>query len=312
MADLRSRHRSVARLAAQQHGLFTRQQARDCGLTDRQIDGRLRSGQYLVHRRGVFVIAGVPPTWEQAVQSAVLASVAGSMAGGPTAAHVWAMKHRPPEQGIHILSPSDSGRARRAGIVPMRSTLLVPADRGRTKGIEVSSPARTLADCSGLMERDQLASAVDDALRRDLITVESLRATAARLMTPGRPRTNLAHVISLRLPGYDPGDSDLEVAALARLRRAGFAVPAQQHPVLVEGRRLHIDLAYPDLMIGIELDGWEWHRHRTSFDRDRRRLSWLTAAGWAMLVPTSQTLGDLVPQLRMLVPRQQAVLRPPA
>ncbi len=308
MADPRTAHRRLARLTARQHGLFTRTQARECGLTDRQVDRRLRNGLYVPHRTGVLLVAGVPPSWEQSVQGAVLACGPEAMAAGPTAARVWDLSPRPSPQGIHVLTPTSAGRARRPGIVARRSSILVPADRSQRHGIDVTSPARTLADCARDLAADEVAAALDNGLRRNLLTLEAMRSTAARLMTPGRPRTTLARVLALRLPGYDPGDSDLEVDALARIRRAGLPPPAQQHPVVVEGRTLHIDLAYPDLMIGIELDGWEWHRHRVSFDRDRRRLSWLAAGGWATLVPTSETIDDLVPQLRQLIPRRQALL----
>ena len=54
---------SVARLAARQHGAFTRSQAADAGLTRRQIDRRVAAGRYSVLRRGVLAVGGAPPTW---------------------------------------------------------------------------------------------------------------------------------------------------------------------------------------------------------------------------------------------------------
>lgn len=301
----------LTRLAASRHGLVTRRQARWCGLTDDQIDHRLRSGELVTLRPGVLGVAGVPPSWEQTARSALLASGESAMLTGPSAAKNWKQTPRPEAQGIHVLTPTTEGRARRPGIIAQRSSLIVPADVGRHNGLKTTSPARTLVECSGALGAEATGEALDDAMRRDLVTLEGFRATATRLMVPGRPhRLVLGAVLARRLPGYDPGDSDLEVDAMARMRRAGLPVPAQQHPVVVEGRTLHIDLALPDLMIGIELEGWEWHRYRTSFDRDRRRLSWLAAGGWSMLVPTTETIGDLVPQLQLLIPRQRAILRP--
>lgn len=305
--------RRIAQFATRQHGLVSREQARRCGLSDRQIDLRLRTGQLVTHRPGILGMAGVPPSWEQTVHGAVLAAAPDGMACGPTAARLWPLHPCPPADSVHILTPSSARRTRRVGIVGHRSALVVAGDRSHRHGMAVTSPARTIVDCAGLLGPDRTGSALDDALRRSLVSLETVRQTAARLAVPGRKhRTVMAAVLSARLPGYDPGDSDLEVQALTRIHRAGLDVPVQQHPVDAGGRRLHIDLAYPSLMIGIELDGWEWHRHRTSFDRDRRRISWLTTAGWAMLVPTSATIDDLVPQLEILIPARRSAIRPSA
>lgn len=300
----------LAKVAARQHGLFTRGQARWCGYTDHQVDRRLATGSFVALRPGVLGVAGAPATWEQSVMSAVLAAGEGAMASGATALRVWEVSPRPSHSTIHVLTPSEAKRARRPGITGHRTTIITTEDVRRRHGISVVSPARALVDCAGELGVDGLGAALDDALRRRLLTLEAMRATTARLMAPGRPHRRVtAEVLARRLPGYDPGDSDLEVEALTRIRRAGLPIPVQQHPVVVRGRRLHLDLAYPELEVAIELDGWEWHRHRTAFDRDRHRTSWLAADGWAVLVTTSETIDDLVPQLQALIPRRVEHLR---
>lgn len=71
-------------------------------------------------------------------------------------------------------------------------------------------------------------------------------------------------------PGHDPGDSALEARALLAIARAGLPIPVQQHAVRrPDGRAAYVDLAYPDQMVAIELDGYEHHRTRTVFDHDR-------------------------------------------
>jgi very-short-patch-repair endonuclease len=52
--------------------------------------------------------------------------------------------------------------------------------------------------------------------------------------------------------------------------------------VKVGRRRFKLDLAYPDMRIGIELDGWECHRSFTAFHGDRERDALLTSAGWVL------------------------------
>ncbi len=53
--------------------------------------------------------------------------------------------------------------------------------------------------------------------------------------------------------------------------------------------RYRIDLAYPDLRIAIELDGWAVHGTRGAFDHDRARGNELALAGWTLLRFTSSS-----------------------
>jgi very-short-patch-repair endonuclease len=52
---------------------------------------------------------------------------------------------------------------------------------------------------------------------------------------------------------------------------------------------MRIDLAYPDVKLAIELDGWEFHGGRTAFDADRARANDLVLAGWTVVRFTSRS-----------------------
>src|SRR2546429_3416280 len=69
---------SVSLLAETQHGLITRRQALELGLSARAVDGRLASGQWEPVFRGVFRLAGTERTWRQRVE-------AGRLKAGPRA-----------------------------------------------------------------------------------------------------------------------------------------------------------------------------------------------------------------------------------
>lgn len=52
----------------------------------------------------------------------------------------------------------------------------------------------------------------------------------------------------------------------------------------VPGRKFEIDLALPDLRLGIETDGWQYHgKHKESFLRDRDKDYLLTLQGWVIV-----------------------------
>lgn len=89
------------------------------------------------------------------------------------------------------------------------------------------------------------------------------------------------------MPGYDPGDSDQEMRVVRILVDAGMPEPRQQLVVRLSGYRFVLDMAYPELKLAIEYDGWDSHRTRTSFDHDRLRANVLVANGWTVLRFTS-------------------------
>ncbi|HEX3622050.1 MAG TPA: hypothetical protein VHT97_07030 [Acidimicrobiales bacterium] len=69
----------------------------------------------------------------------------------------------------------------------------------------------------------------------------------------------------------------------------GFAPPVQQHRLRIGGRTVRLDLAYPQVLLAMEVDGWEHHRTRTAFDDDRVRGNLIVAAGWTLVRFTSRT-----------------------
>ena len=87
-------------------------------------------------------------------------------------------------------------------------------------------------------------------------------------------------MLSERLPGYDPGDSDLETRVLRTIVAGGFPPPIQQHRVRLRGKTFKLDLAYPDRRAGFEIDSWAYHGFRSPFTDDRTRRNLLELAGW--------------------------------
>ena len=277
---------ALNQIARKQHALIARDQALASGLSPFQIRQRVRSGEWCTVRPGVYAVNGAPPTWLQAVAAAAI---------GPdvwishqTAGTLWALPGVS-DDAIHVVSSLDRC-VRLAGVVGHRSGALFTADLTTRNRIPVTTPARTLVDLSASLSSRRLGSAVDDALRRRILTLPALDRCLARLAgAPGRRPAVVQEVLAARLPGYDPGDSDLETRVLRLVVGAGFPPPAQQHRVRIGGRSVRIDLAYPVLRLAIELDGWEFHGTRSAFDDDRTRANLLVAYGWTVVRFTSRS-----------------------
>lgn len=272
-------------LAASQHGLITRAQALS-SLSTKQVEGRVSRGVLVPVRPGVYRFQGVPESWEQRLLAACLAS--DGVASHRAAARVWGL------DGIAALRLEVTvplGQVvRLPGVRAHRSNRLGPEFLTTHRGIPVTTPARTLVDLSAVTPPPTLEKAVDGALRDGLVTIAALRACFDALA--GRGRRRVAHfrpVLDARQPGYSPGDSDLETSVARWLTAAGLPPPVPQFPVLLGSRRYRLDLAYPELRIAIELDGWAAHGSRRAFDHDRARGNDLELGGWTLLRFTSSS-----------------------
>jgi len=292
----------IGRVARRQHGLITREQVIAAGMTPRMIDVRLRTGAWVTTRPGIYAVAGAPATWKQAVLAACLAGGPVALASHGTALRLWGLSDRVDRDAIHLISPPVR-RIRLEGVVAHRSALLPEVDLSQRSGVPCTTAARSIVETSGALGEAATGKLLDLAIRRDRRELEALRACVARLAGPGRRTlSTVREVLAMRLPGYDPGDSDLEVRALRVFHRAGFEPPVQQHPVRIDGRRCRIDLAYRVLMIAVELDGWDAHGVRSAFDGDRARRNELTILGWSVVQLTSamsdEVMASTVDRLR--------------
>jgi very-short-patch-repair endonuclease len=65
---------------------------------------------------------------------------------------------------------------------------------------------------------------------------------------------------------------------------SGYPEPTRQFPVDIGWERpVHIYFAYPDLLLGLETDGYEPHASRGQWELDRRRDAALSLLGWLVI-----------------------------
>lgn len=287
-------HEAIARTAERQHGLITTHQAVEAGLSERQIQHRVTSGRWERVRPRVYLVRGAPRSWPQAVLSAVLAAGEPAWASHRTAARLWGLPVDT-DDAIDITTPLER-RVRLPGVRGHRSGVWDERDVTKVGVIPTTTVARTLADLSTQLGVDGLGRALDEALRRRTTSLSAMHAVALRFgIAPGRSPKTMHEVLRLRIPGYDPGDSDLETWVWMTIQEAGLPLPVRQHPVVVKGRRYRIDMAYVDERIAIEVDSFAWHGTRRAFDADRLRGNLISLAGWTRLHYTSRsTTEDIV------------------
>jgi very-short-patch-repair endonuclease len=284
-------HERIAPIARTQHGLITTTQALD-HLTPGQLDGLLRAGTLEPARRGVYRVAGVPDSWFQLLMAACL-SRPGAYASFRAAAALWSFEGFE-HDNLEITVPGPL-RARLDGVVVHESRVWGPHHLVVVEQIPVSSVARTLCDLTAVVRPWRVERAVDEALRREVVTLRTLARVAQDLEGRGRRRcTVMRDILEHRAPGYHPGESDPEKRIAALLVRAGLPEPTRQHRVRVGGKSYRIDLSYPAARIAIEYDGWDFHKGRKSFDDDRARANDLVLLGFQVLRFTSKSSDDAI------------------
>jgi predicted transcriptional regulator of viral defense system len=274
---------ALAAMAAKQHALITVSQAEALGLTRSMRRVRLRTGTLVLVDRGVLRVAGAPVTWESTVLAAVLAAGPGAVASHRTAAVLWGLEtFRPGRPEVTI----PRGRKHRRGAVTVHeSTDLDRCVVQRRNGIPVTDPARTLLDVALRTSDARLFQAIESARRSNHCSWKRLIVTLLNHARRGRPGVQrLRRVIAQHLEEEERTDSAFEALFLSLLLEFDLPRPALHHRIFTPGGDFvaEVDLAYPELMILIELDG-QVHDRREVADRDAPRQNRLELLGWTVL-----------------------------
>jgi very-short-patch-repair endonuclease len=242
----------VARLAGRDHGVLTASELIGCGLTPTGIHRRLQAGR--LHRlyRGVYAVGHAALSRAGRWLAAVKACGAAAVLSHQSAAVLWELLPRYAGP-IHVTVPATRKLRRQRGITVHRSRTLTRHDITRRHRIPVTTPARTLLDLKRVLPREHWEAAVDRARAR------------------GFPAHDLVDEAPTRSP------LERELLRLCRSHR----IPAPR--VNVRVGPFVVDFLWPDCRLIVEVDGYEYHRARASFEADRARDAALTLQGYRVV-----------------------------
>jgi hypothetical protein len=270
----------LAAHAAEHYGVFRGQHAVMAGLSNRQISQRIDTDRWLRLYRDVYRFSGAPATWEGDLLAACWAGGFRAVASWRSAAELHELPSRR-RDFVEITCPRWR-RAHQEGVVVHESKALDPIDITVVRGIAVTTPARTLFDLGGVHRVGMVELALENALRRGLVTEVELAAMVKRLSRSGRPGgPTIRELLAARDPARRPTESEMETRLLQAMRAHGLPEPMTQHEVWQGSAFIgRVDVAYPDAKIAIEYDSDEFHSGRVAKKRDRGRRQRLIAAGW--------------------------------
>lgn len=249
---------AIAFIASKQHGVASRGELLEAGITATQIRRRVRDGSLIRVHRGVYRVGHAAPSLEATYMAAVKACGDRALLAGRAAArlhHLFRGSSPPPE----VLA---RGERRVAGVLARRGTW-DPSDPTLHRNIPITTVPRTLVDLAAVLDPPALARAVHEATVIHLVEPAQIEAVLSR-------RHNWPGCRSLRavLWGDMPVTlSRLESRFLERLREAGLPQPRANERI---GGRV-ADCRWPDQRFTVELDGYRYHRTRHAWELDRRR-----------------------------------------
>ena len=271
---------AIDRLAQAQHGLITTAQAV-------KALGPGRKARWVAERRlvsiqpGVFRVVGAPETWHQSVLAAALAT--DGVASHRAAAEVWGLIQ--PAGYVEVSVPPDRQPALRPPAVLHRIGDLHPELAVERAGLRITDAVRTVIDLGLVLPKWGVHDALSRGITTKLLGIKEVAWLRDALGRQGRNGTGVMRMVleeRLLLGGAD--ESILEARFGALVRRQGLPVPVFQHEVWHAGRFMaRVDAAYPELLLAIEVDGYESHSSPGAFQRDRTRQNRLVALGWTVL-----------------------------
>lgn len=280
MASIWSCFPEVRALAGRRFGLTTLEELHACGLSSSAIFRLVRSGFLRRVHAGVFALAGATPTWLTRLEAARMAAGPPALACGRAAGALWELDGIS-EGAIEVMTPRF---VRLPGVVVHRRPGWPEHHGVMRKGILTTSVERTLMDLAGQLQPRPFRIALDSAIRMHT-KLERVEEHFEEVARRGRPGTvEMRRALDERRRRGGAVESALESDFLELLRAEGLPLPLPQHPVTVGGRVVaRLDFAYPELRLGIELDGYAYHSDQESFERDRRKLVLLSSQGWIIL-----------------------------
>ncbi len=281
---------ALIRWSAQQHGVFTRGQAHDRGVSNKQIRRLTSVGEVEQFCGNVFVVPGVGDPVLKSMMSAT-ASIPGSAVAGRSACFLHGMGE-PSVSRVDLWIPERARHRTLEGVGLLRNAAVVahrhvaPVNRIRTL-----SPPLALMQAGIWLDDEALEHCLDDFLRR--FDQAWLRSELERFGRPGRPGiAGLRRVLNAPNRVMGVTDSWME-RLLANLAAQPGLPPVQvQCEVVVGAVTYRVDVAFQSIRLGLEAHSRTFHFGPKKENADNVRDLAFASVGWQLLYLTWQQIHD--------------------
>jgi predicted transcriptional regulator of viral defense system/very-short-patch-repair endonuclease len=263
--------RELAELTGRQHGVVSiRQLLGPLGYSQPAVSRAAAAGRLHPLHQGVYAVGHVNLSLHGECLAAVLGGGPEALLSHYSAGWLWGLTNHSPAP-FHVTGPQ--ARRARPTIRIHRSRTLAATDRRMHEGIPVTSVARTLLDQAALVPDRNLRRLLKRAEERKLIDLAAVRDVL------GRNRGHHgARRLRLAIALYEPPPftrSEFEARFFEAVRSAGLPTPR----VNCNLAGMEVDLHWPDHRFVVELDLFETHGTRDSFEDDRLHQEHLLLEG---------------------------------
>ncbi len=274
---------AVQRIVAAHHGVVSRKELLSLGLSSSAIARRLVSGELHAVVPGVYRPAAIRPCPEITLRAVALRVGPDGVIAGRWAAW-WHGLSRATVGPVSIIVPPGRWPSTVTGLTVSRR-VLDRADRTTIRGLALTGRARTVLDCAGWIDAEDIR---DAALQRGT-SIWSLERALERY-GPGRGVVVARRLVDEARGG---GVSRPERVLVQSLRSRGRERWTAGHWIrLAAAEEYWLDLAIEELRLAVEVDGWTVHSRADKYDTDRERQNALVGAGWTVLRYTPRRLRE--------------------
>ncbi|MFV0308494.1 MAG: hypothetical protein ACK5OX_12200 [Desertimonas sp.] len=283
-------------LLSRQHWVADVGQLVECGVSPRTITRARRARLLAPLLPGIVHLAGAPLTFEGRAMGLQLYAAAPSYLSGPTAARLLGIRGMPTTR-LEITVPQARQLQLPRWARSVRSSWF-DDDLDvveRPDGLRVAHPMRMLFGLAGQFTQHRLERAAEDAWHLGLVRPDDASRYLARVRRSGRGGVIKFETWLERALGQGrPAQSNFEREVIGAARRAGLPEPERQFELtLPSGELIHVDLAWPHVLLGVEPGHSWWHGGDLQMERDQARDVACDMLGWRILRYSESARADL-------------------
>ena len=271
----------AARFRAQvrnQGGVFSVEQANRAGYSAAAITAKVARGEWVRVMYRVLRAADHPDTPRARIRAALFSLGPEATLVGRSALYWWRLSDTAPAEVEVAVAQRHQPRPR-PGVRVLRRAV-PPEDRVVVDGVAVTKKAPTVLAAIAVLETTAGARLLDQVLQAGVVDLVALRRSHRRA-TGRYGATRCATLLRLAAGG---ARSEAERLAHRTLTSAAITGWHADHELWLAGYgRALLDLAFIELRVLVEIDGWAYHRDLRAFLRDTDRQNALVLAGWVVI-----------------------------
>jgi hypothetical protein len=278
---------AIFQLFGSQHNVAAVSQLVDLGLSRSTILRARQNGVLTAAAPRVVRLAGATETFESRGMALLLSTSPKTFLSGPTAAALRGLRGMP-RSTVELTLPERERPRRRPRWARLVYASWIDPDvdfEVRGDGLRVARPLRMLFGLAGQFNQHRFERAAEDAWHLGLVTPTEAAEYLETIRRSGRGGvTRFETWLRKTECQARPSATGLELDFVDIIRRAGLPEPERQHPLtLRNGVTIHIDLAWPDVQLGVEPGHSWWHGGDLRQRGDQARIRDCSELGWLII-----------------------------